>query len=175
VFAVDVAHAHAVTASLNARRAGCARAVWGSSSTRADDLAAHARGKFQFLVNVMVLTEGWDAPYVSCVAMARPTQSRVLYAQACGRGLRLHPGKGDCLVLDFVGASCQHDLIGPEDALGGALVEMTAYRAKAPAPAPLAVPDYVPAPGWRARFAATAVRLLRRAQRAIGRLFDLVD
>jgi len=52
-----------------------------------------------------VLTEGFDDPGVSCVAMARPTRSEGLYAQCVGRGTRLHPGKKDCLVLDFVDLS----------------------------------------------------------------------
>ena len=54
------------------------------------------------LTNVAVLTEGFDDPGVSCVAMARPTRSEGLYAQCVGRGTRLAEGKSDCLILDFV-------------------------------------------------------------------------
>ena len=57
------------------------------------------------LTNVAVLTEGFDDPGVSCVAMARPTRSEGLYAQCVGRGTRLAPGKTDCLILDFVDLS----------------------------------------------------------------------
>ena len=57
------------------------------------------------LTNVMVLTEGFDDPGVSCIAMARPTRSESLYTQCVGRGARLHPGKEDCIVLDFVDLS----------------------------------------------------------------------
>lgn len=69
-----------------------------------DDLG---RGELRVLVSVMVTTEGWDCPPVSCVLMARPTKLRGLYQQIVGRGLRLSPetGKTDCLVLDVVGAS----------------------------------------------------------------------
>lgn len=66
------------------------------------DLAA---GRIRALVGVAVMTEGWDCPPVSCVLMARPTKLPGLYAQIVGRGLRLAPGKTDCLVLDVVGAS----------------------------------------------------------------------
>jgi len=59
----------------------------------------------QVLCNVAVLTEGFDDPGVSCVAMARPTRSEGLYAQCVGRGTRLYPGKKDCLILDFVDVS----------------------------------------------------------------------
>ncbi|HYJ08707.1 MAG TPA: helicase-related protein, partial [Polyangiaceae bacterium] len=62
-------------------------------------------GRVQVMCNVAVLTEGFDDPGVSCVAMARPTRSEGLYAQCVGRGTRLHPGKSDCLILDFVDAS----------------------------------------------------------------------
>jgi hypothetical protein len=52
-----------------------------------------------------VLTEGFDDPGVSCIAMARPTRSAGLYAQCVGRGTRLHPGKKNCLILDFADLS----------------------------------------------------------------------
>lgn len=68
-------------------------------------LAAFREGKLQALSNVGVLTEGFDDPGVSCIAMARPTRSEGLYAQCVGRGTRLHPGKRDCLVLDFADVS----------------------------------------------------------------------
>lgn len=58
-------------------------------------------GKYQILVNVGLYTEGFDAPEVSCIGLARPTQSDGLCIQMIGRGLRKFPGKSDCLVLDF--------------------------------------------------------------------------
>jgi hypothetical protein len=72
---------------------------------RARALADFRAGAVQVLCNVAVLTEGFDDPGVSCVAMARPTRSEGLYAQCVGRGTRLHPGKSDCLILDFVDVS----------------------------------------------------------------------
>lgn len=62
-------------------------------------------GEIQVLVNCMVLTEGFDAPWASCAVIARPTQSQPLYVQMVGRVLRTWPGKTDALVLDVVGAS----------------------------------------------------------------------
>jgi len=62
-------------------------------------------GRLRAVTNVGVLTEGFDEPAISCVAMARPTRSESLYAQCVGRGTRLHPGKEDCLVIDFVDLS----------------------------------------------------------------------
>jgi DNA repair protein RadD len=59
-----------------------------------------------------VLTTGFDAPNVDCVALVRPTLSAGLYYQMVGRGFRVHPGKADCLVLDFGGNVLRH---GPLD------------------------------------------------------------
>jgi hypothetical protein len=72
---------------------------------RAAVLEAFRDGTLSAITNVGVLTEGFDEPSVSCVAMARPTRSESLYAQCVGRGTRLFEGKEDCLVLDFVDLS----------------------------------------------------------------------
>jgi DNA repair protein RadD len=68
----------------------------------------------KYLCNVNVLTTGFDAPNIDCVALLRPTASAGLYYQAVGRGFRLHPGKQNCLVLDFGGNVLRH---GPVDQL----------------------------------------------------------
>lgn len=82
-------------------------------------LDAYTRGDVQFITNCAVLTEGFDAPATSCVAMCRPTKSRSLYTQCVGRGLRLSPGKTDCLLLDFIAKNRDPDLVGPVDVLDG--------------------------------------------------------
>ncbi len=71
-------------------------------------------GELKYLANVNVLTTGFDAPGIDCVAMLRPTLSPGLYYQMVGRGFRLHPAKSDCLVLDFGGNILRH---GPVDDL----------------------------------------------------------
>ncbi len=81
---------------------------------RARTLKRFRDGGLKYLVNVNVLTTGFDAPNIDCVALLRPTNSPGLYYQCCGRGFRLHPGKTDCLVLDFGGNILRH---GPVDAL----------------------------------------------------------
>lgn len=118
-FAVDVAHAHALAAMLNRYEPGSARAVDGTAKRdeRKEILAAFRRGDFRVLVNCALYTEGFDEPTVSCVAIARPTQSRALHCQMLGRGTRILEGKTDCIILDFVGNAGKHSLIGPADAL----------------------------------------------------------
>ncbi|MDC0764258.1 DEAD/DEAH box helicase [Brevibacillus sp. AG] len=78
---------------------------------RRDILTRFAQGDIRVVTNVMVLTEGFDCPELSCVLMVRPTQSRSLYVQAVGRGTRLFPGKTECLVIDFAGNTGRHQLV----------------------------------------------------------------
>lgn len=61
-------------------------------------------GRITVLVNCMVLTEGFDAPWASCVIVARPTQSRPLYVQMVGRVLRPWRDKTDAIVINVNGA-----------------------------------------------------------------------
>ncbi|MFN3453807.1 MAG: DEAD/DEAH box helicase family protein [Pseudobdellovibrio sp.] len=68
--------------------------------------------KFRYLVNVSVLTTGFDAPHVDVIAILRPTESNSLYQQIIGRGLRLSADKKDCYVLDYTGMG--HDIFKPE-------------------------------------------------------------
>jgi superfamily II DNA or RNA helicase len=90
------------------------------SDTRKGVLAEYERGDIQFLVNCAVLTEGFDSPRTSCVALARPTGSRALMTQCIGRGTRLFPGKENLLVIDFVGmVGTSHHLCTPEEVLMG--------------------------------------------------------
>lgn len=70
---------------------------------RADILRRLHTGDLQVVTNAAVLTEGFDEPRVSCVLVARPTKSPTLFTQMAGRGLRLHPGKTDCLLLTVAG------------------------------------------------------------------------
>ena len=68
--------------------------------------------KIKYLVNVSVLTTGFDAPHVDLIAILRPTESAGLYQQIIGRGLRLAPNKKDCLILDYTGQD--HSIFSPE-------------------------------------------------------------
>ncbi len=105
-FCVNVNHARHLARALNAIGVPTG-IVHGEMKVeqRRETLAAFREGKLAVVTNVGVLTEGFDDPGVSCVAMARPTRSEGLYAQCIGRGTRLAPDKTDCLVLDFVDLS----------------------------------------------------------------------
>jgi hypothetical protein len=106
VFCVTVQHAKNLARALHEVGVPAA-AIWGEMppEARAEVLDALHTGELRAVTNVGVLTEGFDEPTISAVAMARPTRSESLYAQCVGRGTRLAPGKDDCLVIDFVDLS----------------------------------------------------------------------
>lgn len=87
--------------------------VNGESGNRAEILEAFDRGEYNVLCNSMLLTEGWDCPSVDCVIVLRPTKVRSLYSQMVGRGTRLHPGKENLLLLDFLWHTERHELCHP--------------------------------------------------------------
>ena len=114
VFASGVAHSLHLRDSF--RAAGVlAEHIDGETPTAERDatLTQLADGTVNVVCNAMVLTEGWDCPAVSCIVLARPTRKLGLFRQMVGRGLRPHPGKTDCLIIDHSGAVHAHGF--PDD------------------------------------------------------------
>nr|WP_276195568.1 DEAD/DEAH box helicase [Halomonas halocynthiae] len=111
IFAASIAHA---TEILGYLPAGQAALVAGATPTaeRETIIADFKARQLKYLVNVSVLTTGFDAPHVDLIAILRPTESVSLYQQIVGRGLRLSPDKKDCLILDYAGNPW--DLYAPE-------------------------------------------------------------
>ncbi|QTF93514.1 DEAD/DEAH box helicase [Halomonas sp. BM-2019] len=111
LFAASVAHAEEILGYLPASEAAL---VTGETpiAERERLIAAFKARELKYLVNVAVLTTGFDAPHVDLIAILRPTESVSLYQQIVGRGLRLSPGKRDCLILDYAGNPW--DLYAPE-------------------------------------------------------------
>lgn len=140
LFASSVAHAERISEIFNRYEKGCARWVCGKTdkAVRRRLVKEYEAGAFQILCNVGVATEGFDEPGIECVAVARPTMSRALYAQMVGRGTRPLTGIVDGLdsalernaaiaasakpqleVFDFVGNAGRHRLMSCADILGG--------------------------------------------------------
>ncbi len=108
-FCVTIDHAEKVRSAFEA--AGYQSGIVHSQmSKEARDFALRRfdAGELRVICNVGVLTEGWDSTAVDCLIMCRPTLSPALYVQIIGRGLRTHPGKTDCLVLDLSGNCARH-------------------------------------------------------------------
>lgn len=113
-FTPNVASAHALTEAF--RAAGVEAETVIGTTPRTERKLIYKRlavGEVRVLVSVMVTTEGWDCPPVSCVLQCRPTRLPGLYTQMVGRVLRPSPetGKTDALVLDVVGASRGQKLV----------------------------------------------------------------
>ena len=87
--------------------------VNGNSPDRDQILKDFEEGEYEVLCNSMLLTEGFDSPAVDCIIILRPTKVRSLYQQMVGRGMRLHPGKTELLLLDFLWMTERHDLCRP--------------------------------------------------------------
>ena len=143
IFATTVEQAERLSEILNRYKPDKAR--WLCGKTDKEDrrrmLADFKEGKIQYVVNVGVLTEGFDDAGVQVVVMARPTKSRALYAQMAGRGTRPAEDiagqlgdlptaaercamirascKPSCLIVDFCGNAGRHKLCCTADILGG--------------------------------------------------------
>jgi superfamily II DNA or RNA helicase len=135
VFCSTVDHARSVADAFN--EAGVAAALvhgeMGDGERKAA-LAAYAVGGIQVVVNVAVLTEGWDHPPTSCVVLLRPSSYKSTMIQMVGRGLRTvdpneHPDvvKTDCVVLDFGTSSLMHGSLEQE-------VDLVGHKASGDAP-----------------------------------------
>lgn len=102
VFASGIDHANAITQCFNDNGID-ARSIDSTidSKERSQTLEDFKAGKFKVLVNVSILTTGFDFTALDCVIMARSTKSRILYMQCLGRVLRLAEGKENALVIDI--------------------------------------------------------------------------
>jgi DNA repair protein RadD len=127
VFCSTVEHARSVAGAFCAAgvRAALVHGEMEDGLRRAT-LGAYAEGRIQVIVNVAVLTEGWDHPPTSCVVLLRPSSYKSTMIQMVGRGLRTvdpeeHPGvvKSDCIVLDFGTSSLIHGSLEQDVDLDG--------------------------------------------------------
>ncbi|WP_198949699.1 DEAD/DEAH box helicase family protein [Synechococcus sp. 1G10] len=75
----------------------------GSIMKRCDALTRLDDGRLQVIFTVDLFNEGVDLPSIDTVLMLRPTESKILFLQQLGRGLRKAPGKDKLVVLDFIG------------------------------------------------------------------------
>lgn len=119
VFCTSVAHAHAM-ADLFVGCGVVAEAVDGAmdKGLRAGIMARFKSGETQVLTNCNIATEGFDCPEAACILLLRPTKSWSLFVQMIGRGLRLSPGKEDCIVIDVDGAGDDKSLASVPSVLG---------------------------------------------------------
>jgi len=123
IFASGVKHGRHIVDVLQGHGVECGFVCGETPPAQREELLGRFRGDghdlvgtrpLKYLCNVNVLTTGFDAPGIDCVVLLRPTMSPGLFYQMVGRGFRKHPGKRDCLVLDFGGNVLRH---GPVDCI----------------------------------------------------------
>lgn len=111
IFAATVRHAKEIIQLLSGEAA--ALITGKTSSDDRDAIITSFKAKeLKYLINVAVLTTGFDAPHVDLIAILRPTASVSLFQQMVGRGLRICEGKTECLIIDY--AANGYDLFFPE-------------------------------------------------------------
>jgi hypothetical protein len=149
IFCVDKTHTKLVCELINRYKPASAEYILGDTpqDDRESRFKRHQSGQFQFLVNCGVTTEGYDDPGIQIVAVMRPTKSRALYVQMCGRGTRpISPPmeetaedrksaiaaseKPSCLILDYVGNAGRHKLITAVNLFDGTYSAEVLDRAK---------------------------------------------
>lgn len=114
IFAIDISHAEQIAEYL--LRKGVMTGIIHSEMNskygfNRDSVISNSRkGFYRSIVNVNILTTGYDDPEIDLIAVLRPTESPVLHVQMLGRGSRIYDGKANCLVLDF---ACNIDRLGP--------------------------------------------------------------
>lgn len=113
-FAATVQHAQEVLASLPPSMSAI---VTGETKDRDAVLKRFERQQIKYLVNVKVLTTGWDCSHVDVIAILMKTESVGLLQQVIGRGLRLHEGKSEVRIMDYGSNISDHcpdgDLFAP--------------------------------------------------------------
>ena len=109
IFCTGVSHSQTVARALNDQGISAASITQKTPlKERAQIIADFKSGRLRALTNANVLTTGFDHPATDLVAFLRPTLSPGLYMQMAGRGMRIAPGKENCLVLDFAGNIMAH-------------------------------------------------------------------
>jgi ATP-dependent helicase IRC3 len=119
VFAAGVQHANNLALSFRKEKIST-QVILGNTPTeeRQQILSDFKSGNIKVLINVGVLTEGFDEPSVQAILLARPTRSTLLYTQIVGRGTRLYEGKTHCTVIDFADTTKGKKPIGLPSLLG---------------------------------------------------------
>jgi superfamily II DNA or RNA helicase len=106
LFAVNIAHSILMAHAFNSAGIKAIHIDQSHSrDERQDAINKLENGEIDILCNVNIFSTGIDIPSISTLILARPTTSEILYIQQIGRGLRIAPGKTECIVLDHAGNS----------------------------------------------------------------------
>lgn len=116
-FCVTTRHADYMAEQFSRAGVSAAAVYAGSTLGRAQALEQLHAGTLQVVFSVDLFNEGVDLPSIDTVMMLRPTESKILFLQQLGRGLRRSEGKQHLVVLDFIGN--HHSFLQKPQALFG--------------------------------------------------------
>lgn len=102
-FCVSISHAEFMAERFRLGGVRASAVYLDSKLLRSEALEQLARGELQVIFSVDLFNEGVDLPSIDTIMMLRPTESKVLFLQQLGRGLRRHDDKERLVVLDFIG------------------------------------------------------------------------
>jgi len=119
VFAAGVDHAQSLFSAFG-KNGTSVRIILGTTppEERAQILSDFKSGEVMVLINVGVLTEGFDEPSLQTIIIAKPTRSTLLYTQIVGRGTRLFEGKPHCTIIDITDTTVGKKPMGLPTLLG---------------------------------------------------------
>jgi superfamily II DNA or RNA helicase/HKD family nuclease len=140
-FCVSVIHAEYMAAQFEKAGIKSAAVYSGSTLGRGEALERLREGRLSVIFSVDLFNEGVDLPGIDTVMMLRPTESKILFLQQLGRGLRRAADKQHLIVLDFIG-NHQGFLQKPQALFGvGASYKAIAAFARDAEAGRLALPD----------------------------------
>jgi len=122
IFAVNINHAVAITEEFNNNKIIC-KCIYSNmddreEGSRIDIINEFKNGDLSVIVNIGILTTGFDSSRVDCIIMACPTKSKIKFQQCLGRGLRLYPNKKDCLIIDICDVIRNNELMNISNIFG---------------------------------------------------------
>jgi len=119
VFAAGVNHAKSLARAFE-ENGSLVRIILGETEEqeRSQILSDFSAGNINIIINVGVLTEGFDEPSIEAIILAKPTRSTLLYTQIVGRGTRLYVGKESCMIIDIADVTKNKKPIGLPTLLG---------------------------------------------------------
>lgn len=115
IFCVSVNHANLIVHALNNSGIPAHLITGETNQGEREDIIDQFKAEFgevRYIVNVNVLSVGFDAPNVDMIVCLRPTKSKALWEQMIGRGVRIADGKTNCLLVDMAGNLEEHGPLG---------------------------------------------------------------
>ncbi len=101
-FCASVKHANRMSEFFNSKGIPCV-SITSESENRDELIKKFRNNEFTIAFTVDLFNEGVDFPDIQVLLFLRPTESKTVFLQQLGRGLRISSGKDNVTILDFIG------------------------------------------------------------------------